>query len=51
MGKYTIGFNMVHGGYSFEDINEEGDSIWEFIMIHDLIVVNSLKKGLSIDNF
>ena len=38
------GYEMVHGGYGFEDRNEAGMSILDFAIAYDLILANSYFK-------
>ena len=39
--KYRRGYEMVHGGHGFGDINDSGEAILDFAVAYDLIVANT----------
>ena len=39
-----LGYERVHGGYSFGDKNETGESILDFALASDLMVANTIYK-------
>ena len=44
VGKEGNGYRDVHGGYGFEEINNEGKSILDFAMAYGLIITNTRFK-------
>ncbi|XP_071699213.1 uncharacterized protein [Rutidosis leptorrhynchoides] len=44
VGMDVEGYAGVHGGFGYGDRNEEGLSILEFAVAHDLVVVNSFSR-------
>ena len=41
VGTSHYGFDSVHGGFSFEERNEPGNSILDFALSYDLILANT----------
>ena len=44
VGIDKLGYEMVHGGYDFGDINEAGESILDFALAFGLVVANTMYK-------
>jgi hypothetical protein len=48
IGSTRLGFDEVHGGFGYENRNQEGEGILKFVLAYDLIVVNTLfRKRVS----
>jgi hypothetical protein len=45
VGSTRVGFDGVHEGFRFESRNQEGESILNFALAYDLIVVNTLFRN------
>ena len=52
VGTSRYGFDSVHGGFDFGERNEPGNSILDFVLSYDLILVNTwIRKRDSLDYF
>ncbi|GMP99093.1 hypothetical protein CsSME_00046713 [Camellia sinensis var. sinensis] len=47
VGIDKLGYEMVHGGYSFTNKNEAGESILDFTLASDLVVANTMYKKME----
>ena len=48
VGEDRVGYEIVHGGHGFGDRNDEGESILDFAMAYDFVLVNTcFKKRLE----
>jgi hypothetical protein len=48
VGSTRVGFDGVHGGFRYENRNQEGEGILNFALAYDLIVANTLfRKRVS----
>jgi hypothetical protein len=48
VGSTRVGFEMVHGGFGYGSMNQEGEGILNFALAYDLIVANTLfRKRIS----
>ncbi|KAJ0970135.1 hypothetical protein J5N97_023012 [Dioscorea zingiberensis] len=44
VGRLSDGYEQVHGGYGYGNRNEEGKSILDFALAHDLVLTNTCFK-------
>jgi hypothetical protein len=48
VGTIIGGFEMVHGGFGYDEQNQEGEDILNFVIAYDLMVVNTFFKKKKI---
>jgi hypothetical protein len=46
VGSTRVGFDGVHEGFGYESRNQEGGDILNFVLVYDLIVVNTLFRKI-----